>query len=562
MNKFGLKYKVAVYCILFTLLLTFAIGYTSSVQFQKTITERYYDYAKTILSLAESYFVKYDIAEAIKNGEMGEGYQKTREGLNAIKENSSIAYVYAVYFEDLTKPNSMCYVINGARQADLYGKAEEDVYSYLGEPCSQGDFDPEMRKTYIDALSKQIQDIQYYENSTEEYGDMLTCFRVLFDKSGEAVAIVSTDLDINQIRAEMNQYLNRTAIISFGMMVLLVFIFITFIHKRVTGPITSISRQTDEFVRQLQENVDPAELHYEKGSIRSRDETRMLADDIGSLADSLKEYMSNLQTVTAEKQRISAELSIASQIQADMLPRIFPHFSNQKEYELFASMSPAKEVGGDFFDFFMVDDDHLCMVMADVSGKGVPAALFMVISKTLIKNRAQRGDSPAEIMKNVNAQLCDGNEAQLFVTVWLAILDLSTGMGIAANAGHEHPALCRCGEAFELVVYRHSPALATLEGINFREHSFQLHPGDTLFVYTDGVPEATNANNELFGNERMLQALNRHPDASPTSLLRSLRHEVDDFVGDAPQFDDITMLALKYFGRGDAAMEDNADSQG
>ena len=548
MKKFGLKYRVAVYCVLFTLLLTFAIGFTSYEQFRQTITERYYDYAKTILSLTESYCEKYDIAEAVQTGEMGENYQRTRDGLNTIKENSSIAYVYAVYFEDLNDPYSMCYVINGATQAELEGRAEEDVYSFLGEPCGDGDFDLEMRKVFIKALSRKSSDIQYYENSTVEYGDMLTCFKVLFNRTGEAAAIVSTDLDINQIRQNLNQYLWRTAMISLCMMALLVLIFIVFIHTRVTGPITSISRRTDEFVQQLQKNVDPAELDYQQVVIRSHDETRTLANDIGALVDSLKEYMSNLQTVTAEKQRISAELSIAAQIQTDMLPRIFPHFSNQKEFDLNALMDPAKEVGGDFFDFFMVDDDHLCLVMADVSGKGVPASLFMVISKTLIKNRAQRGDSPAEILSDVNTQLCDGNDAQLFVTVWVAIIELSTGKGVAANAGHEHPALCRRGEAFDLVVYRHSPALATLEGIRFREHSFQLYPGDTLFVYTDGVPEATNANNELFGNERMLQALNRQPDASPTSLLNTVRHDVDDFVGSAPQFDDMTMLALKYSG--------------
>ena len=550
MKKFGLKYRVAIYCILFTLLLSFALVFTGYRQFRATITKQYYAYAETILNLAESCFVKNDMAEAIQRGEMGEGYQKTREGLNMIKEESSIAYLYAVYFEDLKNADSMCYVINGATKAELDGRAEEDVYSFLGEACGEGEFDLEMRQLFIRTLARKSRSVQFYENSTLEYGDVLTCFRVLFSKDGEAVAIVSTDLDINEIRETMNQYLRRTAIVSACMMALLVLIFIIFIHKRVTGPITKISQQTDEFVHQLKENVDPAQLNYKQVHIRSRDETRTLAHDISELAGSLKSYMSNLQTVTAEKQRISSELAIATQIQADMLPRIFPNFSDQKEFDLFASMNPAKEVGGDFYDFFKVDDDHLCLVMADVSGKGVPASLFMVISKTLIKNRAQRGDSPAEILKNVNAQLCDGNESQLFVTVWLAILDLSTGKGVAANAGHEHPALCRRGEKYELVIYRHSPALATIEGLRFREHEFQLYPGDSLFVYTDGVPEATNANNELFGNERMLRALNRNPDASPTALLRTVRREVDDFVGSAPQFDDLTMLALKYRGPG------------
>jgi sigma-B regulation protein RsbU (phosphoserine phosphatase) len=183
----------------------------------------------------------------------------------------------------------------------------------------------------------------------------------------------------------------------------------------------------------------------------------------------------------------------------------------------------------------------------------------MVIAKTLIKNRAQLGESPAEILKNVNEQLCEGNEAELFVTVWLAIIEISTGRGVAANAGHEHPVLCRAGGNYELVVYRHSPAVAVMEGMRFREHAFELHPGDRLFVYTDGVPEATNAGNELFGTQRMLDALNADPGASPQALLAGVRQSIDAFVGEAPQFDDITMLGFTYFGPGGKELVLEAD---
>ncbi|MBQ7678232.1 MAG: serine/threonine-protein phosphatase, partial [Butyrivibrio sp.] len=218
------------------------------------------------------------------------------------------------------------------------------------------------------------------------------------------------------------------------------------------------------------------------------------------------------------------------------------------EFDIFATMTPAKEVGGDFYDMFLVDDDHLCLVMADVSGKGVPAALFMVIAKTLIKNKAQIGGSPAEVLSFASEQLCEGNEAGFFVTVWLANIQISTGKGIAANAGHEHPVIRRAGGTWELVVYRHSPAVATVSGLRFREHEFELHPGDSVFVYTDGVTEATNANNELFGTERMLAALNRQPDAMPGQLLRNVKEDIDAFVGEAEQFDDITMMELSWYG--------------
>ena len=251
-----------------------------------------------------------------------------------------------------------------------------------------------------------------------------------------------------------------------------------------------------------------------------------------------------------EKERIGAELNVATQIQADMLPRIFPAFPERNEFDLYASMNPAKEVGGDFYDFFLIDEDHIGLVMADVSGKGVPAALFMVIAKTLIKNRAQMGGSPSEVLAYANDQLGEGNEAELFVTVWFAIIEISTGKGIAANAGHEHPAIRRKGGKFELVKYRHSPAVATIPGIAFKEHEFKLEPGDSLYVYTDGVTEATRSDNEMFGIDRMLESLNKNPDAVPEKMLETVRADIDGFVGNAPQFDDITMLGFKYMGAG------------
>lgn len=287
-----------------------------------------------------------------------------------------------------------------------------------------------------------------------------------------------------------------------------------------------------------------------QAKVIDNDEVGDLASAFNDMSASLTEYIDNLTKVTAEKERIGAELNVATQIQADMLPRTFPPFPERTdEFDLYASMDPAKEVGGDFYDFFLIDDDHIGLVMADVSGKGVPAALFMVIAKTHIKNRAMMGGSPSEILSYANDQLCEGNEAELFVTVWLAIIEISTGKGLAANAGHEHPVLRRKGGKFDIVEYKHSPAVATMEGIRFREHEFQINPGDSLFVYTDGVPEATNAHNELYGTDRLLEALNSEPDVDVKRRLEIVKASVDSFVGDAPQFDDLTMLAFDYYGK-------------
>ena len=250
-----------------------------------------------------------------------------------------------------------------------------------------------------------------------------------------------------------------------------------------------------------------------------------------------------------ESSRIETELSMATRIQADMLPSIFPAFPDRGEFDLYASMDPAKEVGGDFYDFFMIDDDHLALVIADVSGKGVPAALFMMASKILIQNYAiMYGDTKAAL-EATNRQICQSNREEMFVTVWLGILDIRTGILTAANAGHEYPAVKAAGGKFTLFPDKHGFVIGGMPNMKYKPYELKLEPGAMLFLYTDGVAEATNGENELFGTKRMLEALNAAPDADPEQLLRSVHHAVDDFVGEAEQFDDLTMLCIKFFGK-------------
>ncbi|MBR2824630.1 MAG: SpoIIE family protein phosphatase [Clostridia bacterium] len=292
------------------------------------------------------------------------------------------------------------------------------------------------------------------------------------------------------------------------------------------------------------------------------DEIGILAHAFAGMSEKTRGYVSEIVRITAEKQRLDTELSVAADIQANMLPSHFPVFPDRTEFDLYAVMDPAKEVGGDFFDFFLLDEHHLALVMADVSGKGVPAALFMVISKTLIKNAALSGKDirPGEILRDVNNQLCEGNEDQMFVTAWLGILDVRDGSLVSASAGHEYPVFYRRETGFTLEKNEiHGLAMGAMEGVRYRETKWQMQPGDMLFLYTDGLPETTNTENELFGNERMLRALT---DSLPASLeagrdgrpdLRTLlwnvRKEADIFAGEAPQFDDLTMLGVMYYGK-------------
>ena len=253
--------------------------------------------------------------------------------------------------------------------------------------------------------------------------------------------------------------------------------------------------------------------------------------------------------------RLNTELKTAGQIQESMLPHTFPPFPGRNDFEIFASMTPAREVGGDFYDFFLIDDDHLCMVMADVSGKGIPAALFMMTAKAVLQNSAIMGQSAAEILTSTNEALCANNQVEMFVTVWVGILDLRTGKVSAANAGHEYPAVMKKGR-FELLKDPHGFVVGGMEGVRYREYEFELSPGDKLFLYTDGVPEATDANNNMFGTERMLEALNRCSSKPPKRILKEVRKSVDEFVKDAEQFDDLTMMCITYNGRETTAPEE------
>ncbi|MBQ9673092.1 MAG: serine/threonine-protein phosphatase [Ruminococcus sp.] len=243
---------------------------------------------------------------------------------------------------------------------------------------------------------------------------------------------------------------------------------------------------------------------------------------------------------------VKAELNTANQIQNSMVPNIFPAFPDRDEFEVYAKMYTAKEVGGDFYDYFLVDDNHLALVIADVSGKGVPAALFMMATKILVKERTLMGGTPAEILEFVNERICSNNEAEMFVTVWLGILEINTGKVIAANAGHEYPLIYKNGDKFELIHDKHGFVIGGMDGIRYKNYEFKLDEGDTLFLYTDGVTEANNEDEELFGVERMLNSANTNPNADPEEIIKNIKNGIDSFVGNTERFDDFTMLCLKY----------------
>ena len=334
-------------------------------------------------------------------------------------------------------------------------------------------------------------------------------------------------------------------LVVFTVLLILVMAVAPAVGRTISGRITRpLSHLTEEVKRISGGNLE-TELRVETG-----DEIETLADAFNSMTASLRTYIHDLTAVTAEKERIGAELNVATKIQKDMLPNIFPAFPERREFQIYASMDPAKEVGGDFYDFFMVDESHLAVVMADVSGKGVPAALFMVIAKTIIQNQALTGEPVNEVFDRANDQLCANNGEGLFVTAFMGLLDLKTGEFTYVNAGHNPPLLRRKGGSYEYLELDPGFVLAGLDGMEYQSSQLTLEAGDTLFLYTDGVTEALNTQEELFGEDRLRDTLNRDEgrELAVEPLLPYVRAALETFAQGAEQADDITMLGLTYLG--------------
>ena len=400
--------------------------------------------------------------------------------------------------------------------------------------------------------------------SETEYGWLCSALVWMYDDQGEGYAMMSVDISMDDVMADRMEFLRAVLLAVLLAMIAACVILVLLVNRFVVNPINQVARAALQYVsdrrtsegRGATTGVRRTTADSESGersaisqlNIHTGDEIQALSEAIKTMELEINEYIQDLTSVTAEKERIGAELNVATQIQADMLPRIFPAFPERTEFDIYATMNPAKEVGGDFYDFFLVDDDHLAVVIADVSGKGVPAALFMVIAKTLIKNHAQNKDCPGEVFTQTNEQLCEGNDAGLFVTAWMGILEISTGKFTYVNAGHNPPLLRHADGSFEWLKSRPGFVLAGMEGLRYRENVMELAQGDTLYLYTDGVTEATNGAQELFGDDRLQNALNEQPDLPVDDLLHKIKNDIDSFVGEAEQFDDITMLGLKYHG--------------
>ncbi len=332
------------------------------------------------------------------------------------------------------------------------------------------------------------------------------------------------------------------------------------LNKRTASPLKKLSRSVRDFVNLTKTDKTPDQWVYVAPPIKSKDEIQALADSIRDMTTDMKNAVSGLVSASQDKARMATELDLAFRIQSSSLPSVFPPFPDHKEFEIFASMDPAKEVGGDFYDFFLIDEKHLGLVIADVSGKGIPAALFMMSTKNMISSLAKEGYSPAALLEKANTDILLNNAQDMFITVWYGVLDLNTGIVRAANAGHEYPAICRSGGRFELFKDKHGFVIGELEGMKYKEYEFRMNPGDTLFVYTDGVPEAQSPDAQFFGTDRMLQALNEKPGSDPETIIKTVNAAFYAYMNGAPQFDDATMLCVRLLSLPEAPTDPDSST--
>ena len=446
--------------------------------------------------------------------------------IDNIKATYEVDYLFAVVTDN--KFEEQFFLYSGAVYGEQRGTEYQEIYP-LGHTVMVNEAQTEaMRSAYQgkEYLAYAGAYLDYYQYLGELDGDHLFLGMTISDHSLE-----------DDIKTEYTE----TTANAVAYLLLLLILILGMIGLTLIKPVVQIQ----DNIRIYRKTKDSSTIARNLASVNPPNEIGTLSKDVVSLALEIDDYMEKMQEITAETERISTELDLARRIQLGALPTKLPAAQGLAEFDICATMAPAKEVGGDFYDYFFIDETHLALVIGDVSGKGVPASLFMMAAKYSIENKAINSTSPAAVLEAVNDQLCQNNEEEMFVSVWLGILDTATGKIIASNAGHEYPAVSY-GEDYKLLRDRHGIVLGTMEGLKYEDYEITLTPGSRIFVYTDGVPEATDQDKQMYGTDRMTDTLNLYRWESPEATIAGVMESISDFVNGAVQFDDITMLCLAY----------------
>ncbi|MBO5197456.1 MAG: PP2C family protein-serine/threonine phosphatase [Lachnospiraceae bacterium] len=521
--KMSLRKKTVIAITLISALLATVAIVLSYRIYCDTMDDHYKKLASNVAKTAASQMNGDVLGNYLVTMETDEEYDRMYDILMDIKENNDVEWLYIQKLD--LEAMTGTYIID----ADVAETA-----------CPLGETGP-IAETAIPYLDTLEEGIPPFITDTEDFGWICTSCEPIFDSNGDVAAIACVDISMNEVMEDRHDFLMVMGIAITITALLAILALAALISVSIVNPINRLAKATGSFIQ----DKEKASTAISELNIHTGDEIENLSHSVKRMERDINEYIDNLTRITAEKERISAELNVATQIQASILPSIFPPFPDHEEFSIYAVMNPAKEVGGDFYDFFLTKQGKLAVVVADVSGKGVPAALFMVIAKTLIKNHAQSGESPAEVFENVNRQLCENNDAGMFVTSWLGILDLDTFEMTFANAGHNPPVRKKKGETFDYIKTRPDFILAGMDGVRYHNQQLSLAKGDILYIYSDGVTEATDIHEEMYGTERLKAVLEQSAEQPLDTMLKTVRDDIDTFGKGAPQFDDITMLGLR-----------------
>ena len=493
------------------------------------------EYSNTTYHIADTAasLVNGDHIEEYLAGEQTEEYARTRRILNAYCNRMNVSLVYVIKV-DQSDYESFVSVFNAVDNSVDNSHYEEWELGHPRETTND-----EYREAYREIYENESPfEIIYRLNPGQGLRPHITMIVPIDNDEGKVSALLCVQRPISELASVILSFVSYIIIASLVLVLVVAQFVVRFLRKWVVKPIRKISIEATRFAK---ENTKGEEL----GDVSKFEEIYNLSRSIDKMETDMVNYIDNLTTVTAERERIGTELNFAKQIQYSSLPTKFPAFPDREEFDVYAYMKPAKEVGGDFYNFVLVDDDHLAVWIGDVSDKGVPAALFMMSINIMINIRTCMGGTPSEIMAFVNDNICEHNGENMFITIWLGILEISTGRLTFVNAGHEDMAVYRNGGEFELYKTKHNIAVGIQSGMVYKDFEMQLGKGDKIFIYTDGVPEATDPYDTLFNTDRMISALNERKDGSPQEFLEIVYTRVKEFVGDRTQFDDLTMVGLE-----------------
>lgn len=529
MKKGNLQFKLTAIFLFLAILLSMALSTFSYVTAKKTYTSFYTEKIHEIVCYAATLVDGDQIAAYLESMETDAYYDQLQGQFNVLKKEHDLMYLY------IFRPNEkdFTYILEAAIEGDdlslIAELGDSDEYAAAYKDRFFADLEAKRPSAYPIIID-------------DQYGYVASAWAPVLDQNGHVAAVVEADLSMHKVLTALHQYIKSIVVIITAGVILFMLILLFAVRKMVAAPLKELTRSALNF-------ASGEKLGFQDNNIKTGDEIEALADAFRQMAGDIEQYVAKISRISVERERIAAELSVAASIQMSLIPRTFPPFPERSDLDIYALIEPAKEVGGDFYDFFMLGEEKLVVVMADVSGKGIPAALFMMVSKLIIKNYALAGMTASEVLYRANNALCENNDSCMFVTAFVGILDMKSGKLNYANAGHNPPILQKKGGPYAFLPVKRGFVLAGMEDTRYSEEEIELTKGDRLFLYTDGVNEAVNRKQALYSHQRIIDTLNNLPAGlNLTETLRRMKADVDRFAYGTEQEDDITMLILEYIG--------------